>query len=144
MPTPAETASKARGARLLGGGLSCVVGGAAVLCGMPSIGAAAGASDGGRGVPSRLRVSSGIVSADPARDLVGGSGGLCESGAIEGMEALDEKREGALFRGATMESLHGFNVRRWSENGLNLWAVSDIEADVLQDFGEKFEAALKQ
>jgi anti-sigma factor RsiW len=45
---------------------------------------------------------------------------------------------------ATMESLHGFNVRRWSENGLNLWAVSDIEADELQDFGEKFEAGLKQ
>ncbi len=51
---------------------------------------------------------------------------------------------GSGHRGATMESLHGFNVRRWSENGLNLWAVSDIEADELQDFGEKFEAALKQ
>src|SRR5450755_25353 len=45
---------------------------------------------------------------------------------------------------ATMESLHGFNVRRWSENGLNLWAVSDINADELMEFGEKFEAALKQ
>ena len=43
-----------------------------------------------------------------------------------------------------MESLHGFNVRRWSANGLNLWAVSDIEADELQDFGEKFEAAMRQ
>ena len=47
-------------------------------------------------------------------------------------------------RAATMESLHGFNVRRWSANGLNLWAVSDIEADELQDFGEKFEAAMRQ
>ena len=45
---------------------------------------------------------------------------------------------------ATMESLHGFNVRRWSENGLNLWAVSDINADELSEFGDKFEAALKQ
>src|ERR1700693_4559569 len=45
---------------------------------------------------------------------------------------------------ATMESLHGFNVRRWSENGLNLWAVSDINADELMEFVEKFEAALKQ
>lgn len=51
---------------------------------------------------------------------------------------------GSGHRSATMESLHGFNVRRWSENGLNLWAVSDIEADELQDFGEKFEAASKQ
>ena len=51
---------------------------------------------------------------------------------------------GSAHRAATMESLHGFNVRRWSENGINLWAVSDISIDELQDFGEKFEAALKQ
>ena len=42
-----------------------------------------------------------------------------------------------------MESLHGFNVRRWSENGLNLWAVSDINADELAEFDEKFEAAIR-
>ena len=51
---------------------------------------------------------------------------------------------GSANRGAAMESLHGFNVRRWSENGLNLWAVSDINADELAEFGEKFEAALRQ
>jgi anti-sigma factor RsiW len=51
---------------------------------------------------------------------------------------------GSGRRGATMESLHGFNVRRWRENGLNLWAVSDINADELMEFGEKFEAALRQ
>ncbi len=51
---------------------------------------------------------------------------------------------GSAKRVATMESLHGFNVRRWSDNGLNLWAVSDINADELMEFGEKFEAALKQ
>ena len=45
---------------------------------------------------------------------------------------------------ASMESLHGFNVRRWSENGLNLWAVSDLNAEELTEFGEKFEAALRQ
>jgi anti-sigma factor RsiW len=50
---------------------------------------------------------------------------------------------GSANRNATMESLHGFNVRRWSENGLNLWAVSDINADELMEFGEKFEAALR-
>ena len=51
---------------------------------------------------------------------------------------------GASKRAATMESLQGFNVRRWTDNGLNLWAVSDIGADELNEFGEKFEAALKQ
>jgi len=51
---------------------------------------------------------------------------------------------GAGDRAAAMESLHGFNVRRWRENGLSLWAVSDINADELAEFGEKFEAAMKQ
>jgi anti-sigma factor RsiW len=51
---------------------------------------------------------------------------------------------GGAKRGAVMESLQGFNVRRWTENGLNLWAVSDIGADELNEFGEKFEAALQR
>jgi anti-sigma factor RsiW len=51
---------------------------------------------------------------------------------------------GSTKRGAAMESMHGFNVRSWTENGLNLWAVSDINADELTEFGEKFEAALRQ
>ncbi|MGH6683174.1 MAG: anti-sigma factor family protein [Pseudolabrys sp.] len=51
---------------------------------------------------------------------------------------------GSAHRTATMESLHGFNVRRWSDNGLDLWAVSDINADELAEFGDRFEAALKQ
>jgi anti-sigma factor RsiW len=51
---------------------------------------------------------------------------------------------GAGRRAAAMESLQGFNVRRWTENGLNLWAVSDIGADELNEFGEKFEVASKQ
>ncbi len=50
---------------------------------------------------------------------------------------------GATRRKAAMESLHGFNVRRWTENGLNLWAVSDINAEELTEFGEKFEAGLR-
>jgi anti-sigma factor RsiW len=52
--------------------------------------------------------------------------------------------QGAAKRGAAMESLQGFHVRRWTANGLNLWAVSDISADELNEFGERFEAALKQ
>jgi len=51
---------------------------------------------------------------------------------------------GAATRRAAMESLQGFNVRRWTDNGLNLWAVSDINAEELNEFGDKFEAALKQ
>jgi anti-sigma factor RsiW len=43
---------------------------------------------------------------------------------------------------AKMESMQGFNVRRWSQQGMNFWAVSDIGPDELTEFGEKFEAAL--
>jgi len=50
----------------------------------------------------------------------------------------------AARRAAATQSLHGYNVRSWSENGLNLWAVSDINPEELTEFGEKFEAALRQ
>jgi anti-sigma factor RsiW len=46
-------------------------------------------------------------------------------------------------RAAKTETIQGFNIRRWSERGLNYWAVSDIAADELGDFGEKFETAIK-
>src|SRR5262249_45121135 len=42
---------------------------------------------------------------------------------------------------AKIETIQGFNVRRWSDRGLNYWAVSDIGADELNEFGDKFEAA---
>ena len=42
---------------------------------------------------------------------------------------------------AKIVSIQGFNCRRWSERGLNYWAVSDLGADELAEFGEKFEAA---
>ena len=45
---------------------------------------------------------------------------------------------------ASMQSLHGFNVRSWREKGIHLWAVSDLSADELSEFGEKFAAALLQ
>ena len=50
---------------------------------------------------------------------------------------------GAEDRGAKIEPIQGFNVRRWTEQGLNFWAVSDINAEELQEFGQKFEAALR-
>ena len=46
-------------------------------------------------------------------------------------------------RAAKIEALQGFNIRRWSERGLNYWAVSDIASDELGEFGEKFESALR-
>lgn len=51
---------------------------------------------------------------------------------------------GAADRAPEMESLHGYNVRRWSENGLDLWAVSDLNAEELAEFGDKFDAAMRQ
>jgi anti-sigma factor RsiW len=42
---------------------------------------------------------------------------------------------------AKIETIQGFNIRRWSDRGLNYWAVSDIGADELNEFGDKFEAA---
>jgi anti-sigma factor RsiW len=46
-------------------------------------------------------------------------------------------------RAAKVDTVQGFNIRRWSERGLNFWAISDIGADELNEFGEKFEAAAR-
>jgi anti-sigma factor RsiW len=49
----------------------------------------------------------------------------------------------AEHHAAKTETIQGFNIRRWSDRGLNYWAVSDLAADELAEFGEKFEAAIK-
>jgi len=46
-------------------------------------------------------------------------------------------------RAPRTETFQGFNVRSWSEGGLNYWAVSDIAADELAEFSEKFQGAMK-
>jgi anti-sigma factor RsiW len=46
-------------------------------------------------------------------------------------------------RAAKIETLQGFNIRCWRDHGLNYWAVSDIGADELNEFGEKFESAMR-
>jgi anti-sigma factor RsiW len=46
-------------------------------------------------------------------------------------------------RTARTDTIQGFNIRRWGERGLNFWAVSDIGADELNEFGDKFEAAMR-
>jgi anti-sigma factor RsiW len=46
-------------------------------------------------------------------------------------------------RAAKTETFQGFNIRSWSEGGLNYWAVSDLAADELAEFSDKFETANK-
>ncbi len=49
-----------------------------------------------------------------------------------------------LRRPASTETFQGFNIRTWSDGGLNYWAVSDLARfDELAEFGEKFQAAMK-
>jgi anti-sigma factor RsiW len=54
-----------------------------------------------------------------------------------------ERTSNTEHRAARIETLQGFNIRRWSDRGLNCWAVSDIGADELAEFGDKFEAAMR-
>jgi anti-sigma factor RsiW len=44
---------------------------------------------------------------------------------------------------ARIDTIQGFNIRRWGDRGLNYWAISDLGADELAEFGEKFEAATR-
>jgi anti-sigma factor RsiW len=46
-------------------------------------------------------------------------------------------------RRATIEQLQGFNVWRWTRSDLGFWAVSDINAEELQEFGAKLEAGVR-
>jgi anti-sigma factor RsiW len=43
---------------------------------------------------------------------------------------------------AKLETMRGFNIQRWSAQGLEFFVVSDLNADELQEFVERFEAAL--
>jgi anti-sigma factor RsiW len=50
---------------------------------------------------------------------------------------------GAAVQSIKDQSVQGFNVRHWREGGLDFWAVSDIEATELDEFGDKIAAALR-
>ena len=50
---------------------------------------------------------------------------------------------GAGHGGARNETVQGFNTLRWTDQGLRFIAISDINADELQEFHGKFEAALR-
>jgi anti-sigma factor RsiW len=52
------------------------------------------------------------------------------------------QRLGTTHTGAMTEAIQGYNVRHWTQAGLDLWAVSDIAPDELDEFGQKIAAAL--
>jgi anti-sigma factor RsiW len=41
------------------------------------------------------------------------------------------------------ETVQGFSVKSWSDQGLNFWVVSDVNAEELQAFVNKFQAAAR-
>ena len=41
--------------------------------------------------------------------------------------------------GVKLDTMQGFNIRRWNARSLEFFAVSDINADELQEFTDKFE-----
>ena len=43
---------------------------------------------------------------------------------------------------ARLQTIQGFNIRRWTAQGLEFFAISDINGEELQEFAEKFDAAL--
>jgi anti-sigma factor RsiW len=46
-------------------------------------------------------------------------------------------------RGARIEQVQGFNIWHWTRADLGFWAASDINAEELQEFGDKLEAAIR-
>jgi anti-sigma factor RsiW len=52
------------------------------------------------------------------------------------------QRLGAKHAGAMSEAIQGYNVRHWSDGGLDFWAVSDLAGDELDEFVQKITAAL--
>jgi len=51
--------------------------------------------------------------------------------------------QGAQRQEPTAETRHGFNVRHWRDGGLDYWAVSDIGPGELDEFSQRFRAALQ-
>jgi hypothetical protein len=54
-----------------------------------------------------------------------------------------DRHLGAEHGAAKIQTVRGFNVRHWTAEGLDFWAVSDINAGELDEFGQKFTAALR-
>jgi anti-sigma factor RsiW len=52
------------------------------------------------------------------------------------------QRLGSEHAAVTDRTIQGYNVRHWSEQGLDFWAVSDLAGDELDEFVQKISAAL--
>lgn len=52
-----------------------------------------------------------------------------------------EQSAQASDRAPVTTSAQGFNIRHWTEAGLDLWAISDINADELSEFQKELSAA---
>jgi anti-sigma factor RsiW len=52
------------------------------------------------------------------------------------------QRLGARHAGALDTTIQGYNVRHWTEAGLDFWAVSDLANDELEEFVQKVSASL--
>jgi len=52
--------------------------------------------------------------------------------------------QGAAYENHTakLQTMQGYNIRRWTAQGLEFFAISDINGEELQEFVEKFDAAL--
>jgi len=50
---------------------------------------------------------------------------------------------GAAHAAVTTRTVQGYNVRHWSEQGLEFWAVSDLDGEELGEFVDKISAALR-
>jgi anti-sigma factor RsiW len=53
------------------------------------------------------------------------------------------QRLGNEHAGIGSRTVQGYNVRRWSEQGLDFWAVSDLAGDELDELVQKISGALK-
>ena len=54
-----------------------------------------------------------------------------------------EQSAQASDRAPATTSAQGFNIQHWTEAGLDLWAISDINADELSEFQKELSAALR-
>jgi anti-sigma factor RsiW len=51
---------------------------------------------------------------------------------------------GARHSRTIEDSIQGYKIRHWSQDGLDLWAVSDIVVDELDEFVQKTASARRQ
>jgi anti-sigma factor RsiW len=52
------------------------------------------------------------------------------------------QRLGTAHAAMTTRTIQGYNIRHWSEQGLDFWAVSDLAPDELDEFTAKISGAL--